>query len=382
MAKGKYEIGAFYFPNLHPGDKHNAKWHGKDWTEWELMKNATPRFEGHSMPKVPLWGYENEALVPVMEKKIKTAAEYGVNNFIFDWYWYEDGPFLNRPLDEAFLHCSNVNDIKFSIMWANHDWEEIQPLPRGYISSPHTQREWQLSDESFYKAIDYINGNYFAKPNYCRIDGKCFFSIYEVSKFVDNFGGKEGAKKAIAEFRRMAREAGVGEIHLNAIAWSTRILLTQSDSSLGSDVLKDLGFDSVTSYVWIHEHVIENYPSVKYADFRDICEKDYARLTEKYKGMAYYPNITCGWDPSPRTCQSDEYGDFGYPFSRVLSDNTPEEFEIALRNIKEFLDNSDLETKMFTVNAWNEWTEGSYLEPDTEYGYGKLQAIKKVFYGE
>ena len=59
--------------------------------------------------------------------------------------------------------------------------------------------------------------------------------------------------------------------------------------------------------------------------------------------------------------------------------NTPAEFEKALRNVKKMLDESDLKTKMFTVNAWNEWTEGSYLEPDTRDGYGKLEAIKKVF---
>ena len=34
---------------------------------------------------------------------------------------------------------------------------------------------------------------------------------------------------------------------------------------------------------------------------------------------------------------------------------------------------------LITVNSWNEWTETSYLQPDNVYGYGYLEAIKKVF---
>ena len=379
MAQNKYEVSVFYFPNYHKGDKHNTIWHGENWTEWELIKRAIPRFENHAMPKIPLWGYEDESEISVMDKKIRTAVEYGVTNMIFDWYWYEDGPFLNKPLDQAFLNCPSSKDIKFSIMWANHDWEDIHPIPRAYLSNPRKELEWKISEDSFFSAIDYMIENYFWRENYFRLEGGIYLSIYEINKFINNFGGVEGAKEAIIKMRKKVREAGLGELHLNAIVWGTRILMSESDSSVGGQVLKDLGFDSVSSYVWIHEHVIESYPTMKYADYRKICEKDFDRLTEKFRGIPYYPNVTCGWDSSPRTCPTDDYGDLGYPFSRVLSDNTPEEFEKALVFVKDMLDKSPLKTKMFTINAWNEWTEGSYLEPDTECGYGRLEAIKKVF---
>ena len=150
MDKNKYDISVFYFPNYHKGDKHNELWHGEGWTEWELMKHASPRFEGHDMPKIPLWGYEDESDIAVMEKKIKTAAEYGITNMLFDWYWYADGPFLNKPLDEAFLKCKNVNDIKFSIMWANHDWDDIHPISRAYLDRPKHELPWKISEECFF----------------------------------------------------------------------------------------------------------------------------------------------------------------------------------------------------------------------------------------
>ena len=123
----KYDISVYYFPNFHEGDPRNDKWHGKGWTEWEVLKHATPRFDGHYIP-TPLWGYEDEKDPEVMEKKIKYASENGINNFIFDWYYYDDGPFLNRCLEEGFLKAKNTNDIKFSIMWANHDWKHIHPI--------------------------------------------------------------------------------------------------------------------------------------------------------------------------------------------------------------------------------------------------------------
>ncbi|MGO8902351.1 MAG: glycoside hydrolase family 99-like domain-containing protein [Isosphaeraceae bacterium] len=35
--------------------------------------------------------------------------------------------------------------------------------------------------------------------------------------------------------------------------------------------------------------------------------------------------------------------------------------------------------RVLTVNSWNEWTEGSYIEPDTVHGTKYLEAIRDVF---
>lgn len=51
----KIQTVVYYFPNCHV-DPRNEAIHGKGWTEWELMKQAHPRFEGHDQPKIPLWG--------------------------------------------------------------------------------------------------------------------------------------------------------------------------------------------------------------------------------------------------------------------------------------------------------------------------------------
>jgi len=124
-------VGSYYFGNYHPGDPRNVKSKGKNWSEWELVQAARPRFPGHQQPRVPLWGYGDESDPRVMEQKIAAAADHGIDAFIFDWYYYNDGPYLDRPIDNGFLKARNNVRLKFAFMWANHDWEEIQPYRRG-----------------------------------------------------------------------------------------------------------------------------------------------------------------------------------------------------------------------------------------------------------
>jgi hypothetical protein len=146
-------------------------------------------------------------------------------------------------------------------------------------------------------------------------------------------------------------------------------------------MLAKLGFESVTSYVWIHHTPMTTFPTVQYPDYARAAAEDWERLAGAY-GLPYFPNVTVGWDPSPRTVQSDSYDNLGYPFTSILVGNTPEQFGRALERARAFLDRGLTNPPILTINAWNEWTEGSYLEPDTIHGMGYLEAIKRVFGAE
>ena len=371
----KYEIATYYFPNYHP-DERNVKCHGKGWDEWELVKNAKPRFEGHAQPKIPLWGYEDESRPEVMEKKINAVADNGINAFIFDWYWHNEGPFLHKALEKGFLGAKNNEKLKFAIMWANHDWVDIQPAQR---TRPYNVLyEGAITEKTFIEATNHIIDKYFTHPSYWRVNEGLYFSTYELMGLVKGFGSIEETRRIFDNFRERVRKKGLGELHLNAVVWGIENLPGEKTITNGNELLNELGFDSITSYVWVHHNEMPDFPFTSYAKYRKKSIKTFENLKDEFN-LPYFPNVTMGWDPSPRTIQTDVYDNLGYPFTPILEENTPEEFKRALEQAKEFMDKNLTNTKILTINAWNEWTEGSYLEPDTVNGYGYLEAIKEVF---
>jgi len=369
------QVACYYFGNYHPGDPRNEAMKGGGWTEWELVKDARPRFPGHAQPKIPLWGYEDESDPAAMERKIAAAADHGIDAFIFDWYHYEDGPFLDRPLDRGFMGASNNDRLRFALMWANHDWLEIQPYRRG---EPELVRfPGVVTPDAFERIGDLVVDRYFLHPSYWLVEGCPYFSFYDLSKLLAGFSSMKEARVALERFREKTRAAGFPDLHLNAVVWGKAVMPWQNTPVDGAKVVEELGFDSVTSYVWFH-HVdlpaLEtdyNYVRDGYFGYWDEAKKKFDR--------PYYPNVTMGWDSSPRTHQDDEFGNFGYPFTNTISGNTPARFRRALELTKERLMDAPPAQRILNINSWNEWTEGSYLEPDTVNGMAYLEAVRDVF---
>ena len=124
-----------------------------------------------------------------------------------------------------------------------------------------------------------------------------------------------------------------------------------------------MGFDSLTHYQFVHFVNIDR-------DYREIVPdvtREWEAIEKAYR-IPYYPHVSVGWDNNPR---------FRHFRPGIVKNNTPENFEAALREAKRFANAHDV--PLITVNSWNEWTETSYLEPDDQYGYGYLEAIRRVF---
>jgi hypothetical protein len=370
----EYEVGVYYFPNYHV-DCRNEVVHGPGWSEWELVKQARPRFEGHAQPKAPLWGYEDEADPTAMARKIDAAADHGVSHFVFDWYWYDDGPFLQRALDEGFLGAPNNDRLQFALMWANHDWVDIHPAKRH--ARPPLLYPGAVTRETFATLTGVVVERYFRHPSYWKIDGRPYFSIYELMTLIRGLGGIAATRAALDEFRVRVRAAGFPDLHLNAVVWGVQVLPNEEAIANPRELLAALGFDSVASYVWVHHVRLPSFPTTPYAEVARAAAAHWEQASQEHE-LPFHPNVTMGWDSSPRTVQSDVYTNEGYPFGPVLDGNTPEAFRAALEAAKAFLDARG-GPKILSINAWNEWTEGSYLEPDTVHGMAYLEAIRDVF---
>jgi hypothetical protein len=158
-------------------------WGSVAFSEWNTIKAAKPKVEGHAQPKVPAWVYENENDPVVMARKIATAADHSIDSFIFDWYYYDaddsrlaksphysqDGSrFLHSALESGYLSAANNDRLKFAILWCNHD---MYPNAKGLVKP-----------ETFEALTHYIIEKYFKRPPYCMIDGCPYFSMPRTSR--------------------------------------------------------------------------------------------------------------------------------------------------------------------------------------------------------
>lgn len=374
--EGRPVVASYYFPNYHYGDPRNEQVHGKGWAEWELVKNAKPRFPGHVQPNIPAWGYTNEADPKDMAQKIDAAADHGVDAFIFDWYYYDDGPFLERGLDQGFLKAKNNRRLQFGLMWANHDWVDIHPKT---LDAPsRLLYPGKIKPETWERLTDEVIHHYFKHPSYWKIAGRPYFSVYELYRLVDSFGSLDATRTALDRFRAKTKAAGFPDLHLNGVTWGVKILPGEKTVTNVAELAKRLALDSVTSYVWIHHVPLRQFPETPYQFVMDEYFK-YAEGVAGTFGVPYYPNVTMGWDSSPRARQEDPFVNRGYPFMARMSGNTPEAFRTALERTREFLEKRPADQRILTINCWNEWTEGSYLEPDTRTGMKYLEAVKAIF---
>lgn len=370
----KYDVAAFVWPS-YTGDELRSRIFWKEGIgEWQTVRDAKAKFEGHDWPRKPLWGFVNEADPQVMEMEIEEATRHGVNVFIYDWYWYDGRPFLENCLNDGFLKAKNNKDMRFYIMWANHDANHLWCRDLSDSACGNTVI-WRggVGLEEFRNVYRRICDTYFPLENYYRIDGCPVFMIYETATFVNGLGGLENAAAAIAEFRAYAKSCGYPDVHIQ-LTGRKKDIKNLSGIDTGAPVTdfektaKALAANSFTHYQFVHFTGID----------RDYCEiladvQAYWREIDEKIALPYFPHVSCGWDNNPR---------FHNFRPGIVKNNTPENFEKALRAAKQYADAHPDRAPLITINSWNEWTETSYLQPDDLYGYGYLDAVRKVFLEE
>jgi len=356
------DIAAFVWPAYHDEPRWR-RFMPAGIGEWETIRQAVPKFPGHYQPRVPLWGYTDEADPREMARKIDAAADHGVNVFIYDWYWYDNQPFLEEALSRGFLGAPNRDRMRFYLMWANHDATTLWDLQ--HADDYRVIWPGGVDRPTFEAATDHAMA-FFRQPNYYTIDGKPVFCIYELGTLIDGLGGIDAARDALAGFRARARAAGFPGLHLQAILWgnipATLPQVPGDRTPTQGQTIATLGIDSLTNYQWCH-YV---RPRGEYTTWAETAVAAWEGWAREFT-VPFFPHVSIGWDTNPRFRSLKE---------DLITGNTPERFGRYLRRAIAHVKRHRLSPPLITVNSWNEWGEGSYLEPDVQDGMGYLDAVR------
>ena len=366
VARPRPQVVAIYCPLWHRYD-HMDSWHGYGWNEWELLKTAPQRFPGHYQPLHPSWGCFDESDHQWASREIALAADHHIDVFLFDWYWYSGVQLMQEALEKAFLKAPNRKRLKFALMWANHDWSDYFPAP---YDKPWTS--WlpcRHSPADLARMFDYCIDHYFRQPNYWTLDGRLFFSVFQPGKLLKELGGPTEVRSLLATLDRKLHRAKLPAVHWNAMT---------TDPQLAARC-QEAGFHSTTAYNIVSTG--KSSPNLT-QDYEDLITTHVN--TWKTMAGAPIPNcpiVTMGWDVTPR-CEHTvpwPFAKANYPYTHVVLGNTPERFGRLCRQAADFVAADPKRPPAIFINAWNEWTEGSFLLPEERYGTSYLTEVKSVF---
>lgn len=358
-----YIVAAYIWPSCHDDSlAHRYLW-SEGIGEWEIIRQGDPRFEGHYQPKQPLWGYEMDNDPEVVERWIDTAVEHGVNTFIYDWYWFMEGPYLESALNDGFLKARNRDKMNFYIMWANHTVAKNYWNCRRYGDDSSVLFSPEVDRENFKKIVARIISRYFSQPNYLKIDNCPVMAIFDYDRIVKSFGNAAEAARALDYFREEAVKAGFGGIHFQMNPGGG-YHLSEAESARLAGLVDTLGINSIAFYNmggFDPDYLRHGADAIE-------IRKEWDDAFD----IPVFPTVSIGWDDTPRFPEkgADDVTRFH---------NTPVSFAAFLDEARDYADAHPEQPKIVVINAWNEWVEGSYLLPDRLNGFGYLEAVRDVF---
>ena len=353
------KILAFVLPQFHSIPENDAWW-GKGFTEWTNVRKAQPLFRGHLQPRVPANGRYYDLLDPATQDwQAALARDHGLYGFCYYHYWFAGKRLLEKPL-ESLLERGKP-DFPFCLAWANEPWTRVWDGGESQVLMPQSygaESDWTTH-------FDYLL-RVFRDPRYIRVDGKPVLLIYRSASIAV-------CEPMLGLWRRLAERAGLPGLHivsmLTGFAWDLRPIF-------------DAFAEFEPAYTFTHrrpyilrkrERWIRKITKLSWRWFgragRAPNSYDYGGLWRAVSKRPLpgrtYPGAFVDWDNSPRR---------GLKRSMVMRNFDPAAFEMGIR--AQLRKAAAAGAEFVFINAWNEWAEGAYLEPDEARGTFFLDAIR------
>ena len=348
---------AFYLPQFHP-IVENDQWWGKGFTEWTNVAKAKPLFTGHYQPRVPAdLGFYDLRLAETRIAQAELAQKHGIEGFCYWHYWFNGTRILGKPL-EAVLRSEKPN-FPFCLAWANESWSR-----RWLGEEKDILLKQTYSSKDDLKHIRWLI-NVFADNRYMRIGQRPLFLIYrpcdlpEPERTTDTFRD-ECVKSGMTEPFLLGIDAHCRNFDCTQIGFDSTV---KFEPQLG--VLPGFRNDSISLAKLMRNLKLSVFsPKLKIYDYRRA-----RTLMNGDKPMFnYYPSVFVGWDNTPRRGAE----------AIIMVNSGPQQFAEALDGAVQYVAANYAQDRLVFINAWNEWAEGNYLEPDLVNGKAYLKEIKMI----
>lgn len=351
---------AMYLPQFHRIPE-NDLWWGEGFTEWTAAKNADVLFEGHYQPREPL----NDNYYDLMQKKTMQwqadlALKYGLDGFCFYHYYFKEGRKVLEKPAENLLKWKDII-MPFCFCWDNTSWarswsnlgnkltwfEKVNDQKcegDGILLEQKYGREKEWEDHFKYLLP------FFKDNRYIKVNNKPVFLIYKTDELAC-------FTEMINYWRQLAIKEELGGIFVLGINSNTE--------KIGMDGILYSGPGAYWNPIISSNNLGCEYKNgVKCFDYETIWKN--AMIAGRKNNVRTYFGGFVDYDDTPRR------GGNGTAFINTSVDIFQEYlYKLALKNISQ-------NNELLFINAFNEWGEGMYLEPDRKRGYAFLEALKSV----
>jgi glycosyltransferase involved in cell wall biosynthesis len=352
-AKPRAKVLAYYLTQFHAFPE-NDKWWGTGFTEWTNIARGVPRFKDHYQPRIPRdLGFYSLADVETMRKQAKLAQAAGVFGFVYYYYWFNGKRLLEKPL-EQFLKTRDIN-MPFCLMWANENWTRRWDGMEGEVLISQDY----LSDDDERLLSDF--NRHFKDKRYIRVQGRPLLMIYRPRLIPDT-------ANVIARWRSIfAKKFNEDPI----------IIMSQSFDDYdpipnGMDGAIEFPPHKLTKHVPLvgSEHkILDDTYSGQIYSYDDVAKYS---LDEPRPSFPLIKTVVPSWDNDARRQGT----------GLVIQGSTPQKYEAWLATLVQQAQKHTFFGERFVcVNAWNEWCEGAYLEPDLHFGSAYLNATARAATG-